>query len=429
VEFSGTDATAVIQSAINALTKGGKIFIKAGIYDITLLSFETDHVIIEGEGWNTVLRRAVAGDSIRPLGNFNKIKNLKLERGNIHAVGGPGTKGLEINGVEIAGGYVLTETGRSLSSYINNYIHDGAIGINIYANAQPYDSVVIANNRIEETSDDGIAVVGHGYQGRNIVVVGNVLKNCAKTAGAGIKLDKGDSWIPGITTALENVVVVGNSVYSEVMVRGVMVSKIPEYIVIKGNSFQGLFETAIWAALNRSVISDNQIHLLGAGRGIHVEFTDFGLIITGNHIRAETTLGSRGINLLGRGRRIIINGNLIQNVEFGFYEEGVAGDFGDNSLVNNSFLWVTKPVTLVDPLLAKNNIGYITERIGTATIAAGTTSVTVAHGLVGTPTVVKHCPRANLGAAWVSARDATSITLNVATAPTVATITDWEAKL
>jgi hypothetical protein len=75
------------------------------------------------------------------------------------------------------------------------------------------------------------------------------------------------------------------------------------------------------------------------------------------------------------------------------------------------------------------NTGWLTENKGTATIAAGTTSVTVAHGLAGVPSKVVVTPRGNMGAVWVSARDATNITINVATAPAANTLVDWEAEL
>jgi len=56
VRFSGTDASKIIQSCINALTNGGKIFIKRGFYEITkdiayaLNSISGPALIIEGEG-------------------------------------------------------------------------------------------------------------------------------------------------------------------------------------------------------------------------------------------------------------------------------------------------------------------------------------------------------------------------------------------
>jgi len=76
-----------------------------------------------------------------------------------------------------------------------------------------------------------------------------------------------------------------------------------------------------------------------------------------------------------------------------------------------------------------NNIGYVTENSGTATIAAGTTSVTVAHGLAATPTKVLITPRADIGDVWVSARDATNITINCDTAPAADVIVDWYAEI
>jgi len=72
---------------------------------------------------------------------------------------------------------------------------------------------------------------------------------------------------------------------------------------------------------------------------------------------------------------------------------------------------------------------YVTKNSGTATIPAGSTSVTVPHGLAGTPRVVKATPRANIGAVWVSARDATNITIDCEVAPVVDTVVDWEAEL
>jgi len=57
IDFSGTDAAAVIQDALGALpTAGGKLFIKAGSYPInTMISIKKDNVVLEGEGIFTKL--------------------------------------------------------------------------------------------------------------------------------------------------------------------------------------------------------------------------------------------------------------------------------------------------------------------------------------------------------------------------------------
>jgi hypothetical protein len=72
---------------------------------------------------------------------------------------------------------------------------------------------------------------------------------------------------------------------------------------------------------------------------------------------------------------------------------------------------------------------YGMKKSGTVTIPAGSTSVTFAHGLIAIPTKVIVTPRANIGNVWVSARDATNITINCSTAPSTNVIVDWEAEV
>jgi len=75
------------------------------------------------------------------------------------------------------------------------------------------------------------------------------------------------------------------------------------------------------------------------------------------------------------------------------------------------------------------NLGYYTKMSGTATIPAGSTSVTVKHSLSSTPNKVIVTPRGNIGNVWVSARDSTYITINCSTAPTSDVIVDWYAEV
>ena len=49
IDYSGTDTAAVIQSAIDALTNGGSIFIKAGTYSITSEISLKDNIKICGD--------------------------------------------------------------------------------------------------------------------------------------------------------------------------------------------------------------------------------------------------------------------------------------------------------------------------------------------------------------------------------------------
>ena len=77
IEFKGTDAATVIQSAVNALTNGGKIFIKDGTYVISSkISLPYEGLLIEGsERKATILGMSSAGEfSIE--NEYVSLKNL-----------------------------------------------------------------------------------------------------------------------------------------------------------------------------------------------------------------------------------------------------------------------------------------------------------------------------------------------------------------
>jgi hypothetical protein len=77
----------------------------------------------------------------------------------------------------------------------------------------------------------------------------------------------------------------------------------------------------------------------------------------------------------------------------------------------------------------RRNIGYLTEASGTATIASGSTSVTVNHGLVCTPSKVLITPLGQpSGNLWVSNITSTSFTINISSAPSANLPIAWYAE-
>jgi hypothetical protein len=66
---------------------------------------------------------------------------------------------------------------------------------------------------------------------------------------------------------------------------------------------------------------------------------------------------------------------------------------------------------------------------GAATIPAGSTSVTVNHGLLAAPSKVLVTPTANVGAVWVESITSTSFTIRCSTAPSADTTVYWYAEL
>jgi len=114
----------------------------------------------------------------------------------------------------------------------------------------------------------------------------------------------------------------------------------------------------------------------------------------------DVPTGTYGVHLVSGSERACFFGGYVKPL----WDEGV----------NNVFIQTT----------------FINRNYGTATLPAGATSVTVSHGLDGTPGVVKVTPRSiAVGACAVTARDATSFTITVETAPAVDVEIDWEAEV
>jgi len=107
-----------------------------------------------------------------------------------------------------------------------------------------------------------------------------------------------------------------------------------------------------------------------------------------------------------------------------------AGSVQANHIYGNYFGgYATSPVYVGNPPnYVKFNGGFKTENSGTATIPNGQTSVTFAHGLAGTPTIVtlgaKHAEVAD--AIWSA--DATNITITVPSAVTANRNISWYAE-
>jgi len=138
---------------------------------------------------------------------------------------------------------------------------------------------------------------------------------------------------------------------------------------------------------------------------------------------------ARGVKL--DGAEGTVENTRIYNNYLGYLAIGVeeAGTVTENEVYDNRFWGVSTPVS---PITAKcyRNVGYATEASGTATIPAGATSVTVAHGLVKTPNKVIATARdVGVGAVACTARDATNITLTCETPPAADVVVDWYAEV
>ena len=311
IDYNGTDAASVIQSALNALgTVGGKIFIKAGTYLITKSISVPANTEIEGEGWATELKIPDGFNAnIKVLyinGDNVVIKNIKLN-GNREAQ----TTGL-IVGVQVASGYKNLHVENCLfQSFMLNAI--GAIGY--------YHSII--NNVF--TDIGSIAVTTGAYY---ILIEGNMFYS---NLGSAI-------WAGGYYNSI-----VGNQI----------IDGASDGIVVDGSRF--------------ALISGNYLNG-NAGRGMF--FGTYGeAVIVGNEIRNS---GQHGIFIEGYGNYAIVGNVFYGNKWDGLriwkssYNTVVGNTFHDNGQASNN---VYNDIFLTDDgtTFSTNNIIMGNTIIATAT--------------------------------------------------------------
>jgi len=131
-----------------------------------------------------------------------------------------------------------------------------------------------------------------------------------------------------------------------------------------------------------------------------------------------------GINL-NNGIPAFIRNNIIKGstqwLNVNYYGPYYASD----NYVDNANVYIGNNITVY----FRRNAGYPTEASGTATISSGSTSVTVNHGLVCTPSKVLITPLAQpSGNLWVSNITSTSFTINISSAPSANLSVAWSAE-
>jgi hypothetical protein len=193
---------------------------------------------------------------------------------------------------------------------------------------------------------------------------------------------------------------------------------------ITDSTFDGTASDSIFMVTNKCLIANNTITGPGTvgstpASGVHLEFNTHYNVVTNNILICSDTAGKT---------RSLVR------------EEGTGGS-GDNLIEGNSFTPGTSgpTVALVESggtnTIVRDNISWATEATGTATIANGTTSIAVTHGLAVTPTLanISATPTNNLGTAakfWISNATATQFTINVNADPGATTATfSWTAKM
>lgn len=321
-------------------------------------------------------------------------------------------------------GGVQVHTGSNRVSVLNNVIGPCTVGVS----SQNYCfDLIVRGNKIWNTSGAGVLIenctrayvddntihtTGSGAEGIGFagVVGGSIRNNVVHAAGA--------SSI-NVGTSSSDIVVAGNRSSSPTNY-GVNAATVAG-MTVRGNTLLGgQIGVAATSGANTGVIIEGNDIKSTSANGIYTTAAD--VLIRNNSVRSA---GSHAIRIQGQGSRV--TGNDVRDTTgVGIYlTTAVTGvSITDNYLANSSGgnLVGRQPDTFV-----RRNFGYVTEARGNATIADGTSSVVVNHGLAAEPTSVTPAARGS-EAVWVSARTATTFTVSRA-GTSGALAFDWQAEI
>jgi parallel beta-helix repeat protein len=210
-----------------------------------------------------------------------------------------------------------------------------------------------------------------------------------------------------------------------------------------------------WVSAGRSGIGYDGINISGCRQGSIVDNDiancgNSGLQITssseievrGNRAYANGQTGALnrgGIRLSGSSRCTVANNKTV-NESYGFGVEsqqyGIIEDVGSDNNIFTGNISADNDVAQYSlsgaSSIVRDNIGYVSENKGTASVLTGTTSIAVTHGLSFTPalTQISVTPTTTLGSAtefWISNPTSTQFTINVDVNPAGTASFVWRA--
>lgn len=421
----GTADNVEIQAAIDVVSSlgGGKVYIKAGTYSISSTINVPANLTVEGDGYVTNLVLASAGSIMTfPDGDsnghrlFSAIKNIRFYGSSL------------ASSVGIDCGDYGQEFG-IYNCWFHTFNNTSTICVKTTTNKK-FQIIGCFFGGSQNKIRTGISLSATG----DVQIVGNNFHEFAsgisgiteKTQITGNVFYSGDSFVSdtvaiflGTTTGLQIANIVGNTISDcDYGIKCGQTSNTGGMNIV-GNFFRNIEKNAIYVRGAYHTIMGNyfqEIAVSGTGNDSHgivlADGAQFVKSIANNIYNTHSNMGY-GIALLDTSS-------------------------GANSIHANTITGaVTGRIRLGTALLniVRDNIGYLTEASGTASVANGATAGTVTHGLSATPTVkdISLTPINNMGSAsklWVASAGATTFVVNVNTDPGATTTQyAWKAEI
>jgi len=366
VDFSGTDASTVIQEAIDALTEGGTIVIKSGTYVLSSQLNLCSNLVLLGEGRSTILKlkdganyNALQADTKEKIiisnlaidGNREKIDTtapmyttlncIRLLNSNdiivencflfnvyYFGVRTEGCKRIQIKGNTV---WAFRDQGISLNTttgarIANNVVYNGTdatytggyIGISVWRS----DRVTASGNIVHDVGPaDGFGCGIRCEGSENVTIVANV---CYNNVVDGVSAMRWDAYVS------KNILIVGNLCYGN----GVGIrAEYGEYITIVGNASRENTERGIYVkVITHPVIESNFVYS-NATQNIFLDGCTEGVVV-GNF--SAKSGGNEGIIIISSDNVLIANNKVMENPVRGIDLRSSNGCVIANNIVKNN---------------------------------------------------------------------------------------------
>jgi len=490
VVYASSDDASAIQYAVNQLRSGGRMLIKSGTYIVDTIYIQgVRGLSIVGEGWGTRLVAKGSDTIVFKIGD--RVDSSKSSQGVEIAYlmidgSNQATEDTYPENVDRRFGIeAVSPDGSTKDIYIHHlYIYNtGSDSIYMWT----CEGCIVAYNLVENTRGYWSSIHEHGtlnadYPGfsHRAVIVGNVIRNSAVcsirhgriiafnrvvnsggreyTSWAASAIVGGDPGsliygnviegtqrgVSGILTWRSGNIIEANTIVNASK-HGIIVGyNIPSITPVSGHTivdnviinpgYNGIF---IPGSVSNSIVKGNTV-VRPAVSGI-LFGTDAGNdnVVEGNVVidPAYPYNGYNGYGIVVYGSYQLIKNNKIivassNVVPQAFIKEGG----GDYNVIEGNYI-PANASTREGPIVktgahtvVRDNPGYLTENSGTAVIPAGSTRVTVNHGLASAPTKILVTPYGN-ARVWVENITSTSFDIVTDTAPSSNLSIAWYAEV
>jgi parallel beta-helix repeat protein len=326
------DDTAAIQATIDqaSVQGGGKVYFPKGVYLLKdSLFVRSDHITLEGVGWEAELRMLAHPQRVITIENAKDctVRNLQVSLGAAAVERNDQDEGIYVEGVSndflieniLGNGKGIMVRGETSQGIIrSNTIHDTlADGIHITNGAS---SIEILNNTLENTGDDAIAVVSYESNQKlvhNIKIIGNHIKNSKARGIAHVGGNDVTIWRNTIDGTSSSGILVDQDLNFHTLpsyntsIKDNQISHAGSYSTKRGNQFGiEIAEGSYYVAIENNIVEDGVFR--GLGIGAKHTIVRFNRVLR----NAETGIQIDADEVTVEGNQVELNG------KYGLYSHG-----------------------------------------------------------------------------------------------------------